>query len=76
MKNVTIALEEKLLREARRIAADRSTSLNAMIRVFLTQLTERESHAAHARRRIVELCRDSTAEVGSRGWTRDELHER
>jgi hypothetical protein len=76
MKNVTLAIDEKLLREARRIAAERSTSLNAMIREFLTQLTERESKASSARRRIAELCRDSRAVVGKSTWTRDELHER
>ena len=76
MRNVTIALDEKLLREARRIALERSTSLNAMIREFLTELTERESRALEARRRILELCRQSRAEVGARTWTRDELHER
>ena len=76
MKNVTLALDEAMLREARRIAAERSTSLNAIIRDYLRQLTERESGAAKARRRIVELCRESTAEIGARHWTRDELHER
>jgi metal-responsive CopG/Arc/MetJ family transcriptional regulator len=76
MKNVTIALDESLLREARRIAADRSTTLNAMIREFLVELAQRESRAVKARRRIVELCRETTAEVGPRTWSRDELHER
>lgn len=76
MKNVTIALDESLIREVRRIAADRSTTLNAMIRTFLEDLTRQESHALKARRRIVELCRKSKAEIGSRSWTRDELHER
>ena len=76
MKNVTIALDESLLREARRIAADRSTTLNAMIRRFLEELAESESEAGKARRRIIELCRQTNAEVGSRTWTRDELHER
>jgi Family of unknown function (DUF6364) len=76
MKNLTIALDEATLREARRIAANRSTSLNALIREFLERLTERESHARTARRRIAELVRDAKAEVGERRWTRDELHER
>ena len=76
MKNLTIAIDESTLRDARRIAADRSTSLNALIREFLERLTQREAHARRARRRIEELCRESTAEVGERGWTRDELHER
>ena len=76
MKNVTIALDEATLREARRIAADRSTSLNGMIREFLAQLVQRESRTEKARRRIVELCLKSTAERGTGRWTRDELHER
>lgn len=76
MKNVTIALDEATLREARRIAAERSTSLNGMIREFLDQLVQRESKAAKARRRIVDLCLKSRAERGTERWTRDELHER
>ena len=76
MKNVTIALDDSLLREARRIAADRSTTLNAMIRGFLEELARQESRAVTARRRIVELCQDTQAEVGPRTWSRDELHER
>jgi hypothetical protein len=76
MKNVTLAIEEATLRKARRIAAERSTSLNAMIREFLQELAERESRADQARQRIFELCDQSTAEVGHKGWKRDELHER
>jgi metal-responsive CopG/Arc/MetJ family transcriptional regulator len=76
MKNVTIALDESLLREARRIAAERSTTLNAMIREYLQELAERESQAVQARLRIAELCRETRAEIGPRTWTRDELHER
>lgn len=76
MKNVTLAVDESTLREARRIAAERSTSLNAMIREFLDELTRRESRAIQARQRIAELCRESRAEAGPRRWSRDELHER
>jgi len=76
MRNVTIALEERTLRQARQIAAERSTSLNAMIREFLERLTTRESQSRTARRRIAELCSETDAEVGARRWTRDDLHER
>jgi hypothetical protein len=76
MKNVTIALDESLLREARRIAADRATTLNSMIREFLEELAQRESRVVKARRRIVELCRETRAEVGPRTWSREDLHER
>ena len=76
MKNVTIALDEATLRDARRIAAEKSTSLNGLIRDFLDRLTKAESHAQKARRRITTLCRQSKAEVGARTWTRDDLHAR
>lgn len=76
MKNVTLSLDEAVLREARRIAASRSTSLNAMIREFLDQLTARESHAEAARKRIVRLSRLSRAARGKSVWTREDLHAR
>jgi len=76
MKNLTIALDEALLREARKLAAERSTSVNAMIREFLEQETKRESETARARMRIGEMCRSARAEVGQLTWSRDDLHER
>jgi hypothetical protein len=76
MKNLTLSLDEPLLRQARQVAAARGTSLNAMIREYLREVTERESGTEHARRRIVDMCRSMQAEVGARSWTRDDLHER
>jgi predicted transcriptional regulator len=76
MKNVTLALDDLVVREARKIASQRSTSLNAMIREFLEELVEQESQARTARARILEPCRAPRAEVGERTWTRDELHDR
>jgi len=76
MKNVTLAIDDATLRAARRLAAERSTTLNALIREFLRQITYSESHARTARRRIAALCRKSKAEVSPRTWTRADLHER
>lgn len=76
MKNLTIALDESLLHAARRLAAERATSVNAMIRAFLEEETARESQVREARQRILALCRSADVEVGARAWTRDELHER
>ena len=76
MKNVTLSLNEATLRDARRIAAERSTSVNALVREFLDQLTARESRAHAARERIVKLSRASRAARGNATWTRDDLHAR
>jgi hypothetical protein len=76
MRNVTVAIDEATLRAARRVAAERSTSLNALIRGFLQEITCRASHARKARRRIAALSRKSNAQVSPRTWTRADLHER
>jgi len=75
VKRVTFAIDDELVREARRIAANRSTSLNALIRGFLAQLTGGDARAV-ARARIIALCRSSKAEVGPRVPSRDDVHER
>ncbi len=75
MKNLTIALDEAVLREARRIAAERGTSVNALIRTHLEELIAQESRAAQARRRVVELCSGLEGQVGRPG-SRNRLHDR
>lgn len=74
MKRVTLSLDEATLRDARRIAAEQSTSVNALIRRFLEQLAARESRAHAARQRIVKVSRGGGR--GSSTWTRDDLHAR
>lgn len=76
MKNVTLRLEEDKLYRARRIAADRSTSVNALIREFLDELICTESRTESARRELLELCRGSKAEIGGTKWSRDSLYDR
>ena len=49
MKNITLAMDEKVLREARRYAAKHDTTVNALVRDFLTRLATQEDKAAKAR---------------------------
>jgi len=76
MKNITLTVDEKVLAAARRYAAEHHSSVNAMVREFLTDIAEREDRAAKARSRIKQLSRQSKARVGSKTWKRNELHER
>jgi hypothetical protein len=48
MKDVRITLDEVLLRDARRIAAERSTTLNALIRDYLAADHARVAYNARA----------------------------
>lgn len=76
MKNITLTVDEKVLAAARRYAAEHNSSVNAMVREFLTDIADREDRAAKARSRIKQLSRKSKARVGSKTCKRDELHER
>ena len=75
MKNVTLAIEEKVLREARRYAAENDTTLNALVREFLADLVAQRNRASAARRRLVELSEQSEGRMGSWKWKREDAYE-
>jgi plasmid stability protein len=76
VSNLTITIDDDLLRRARVRALQQGTSVNALLREYLEAFAGADSFAA-ARRRFVELARRSTSGgKGRRRWTRDELHER
>ncbi len=76
VKNVTLSIDEDVLLTVRKYAAERNSSVNALVREFLTAIAQREDRAKKARQRIRELSDNSTARIGSKSWTRDELHAR
>lgn len=72
--NVTLSISDRVVAEARRVAAVRGTSLNQMIRDYLQQLTRMDGMEAA----IADLeSRWASENYRSDGpWTREELHER
>lgn len=74
--NVTLVVEEDLLREARALAARRRTSVNEMVREFLKQLVSQESRRLAAWERIRPLLDSPPVHLGGPRPSRDELHER
>ena len=76
MKNVTLSVDADVLAAARRYAAERDSSVNALVREFLTAIAHREDRAKRARQRIRELSESSEARIGSKSWSRDDLHAR
>ena len=75
MANLTITLDDDLLKKARIRAAELGVSVNAVLRDYLTAWA-----GASDRPRAVDslLTRSKKAKSrrGNRQWTRDELHER
>lgn len=76
MKNITLNVDEKVLAAARRYAAERNSSVNALVRNYLASIAQREDRAAQARKRLRQLSRQSKARIGSKKWHREDLHER
>lgn len=77
MSNVTISLDDNILKKAKKIAIDRDTSFNGLVRDYINGLIDKEKRN---RQLMIEdldnLFSGSTAKMGPRSWTRDELHER
>jgi hypothetical protein len=77
-QNVTLSLPRKLLKQAKRVAADRDTSVSALMTEALGRLADEDRRYASAQKRALAALRSarSLGTEGRRSWSRDELHER
>jgi plasmid stability protein len=76
MKNITVTVDDELYRRARIMAAEADTSVSAMVRAYLRQVTGEESDFE----RRLRLQRETIASIhafsaGDR-LSRDEVHAR
>lgn len=74
MKNITLAIDDKVLEDVRRYAARKNTTVNALVREHLTRIATEDDRAAKARQRLIELAENSQARMGR--WSREELYDR
>ena len=73
--NLTLQLDEAVIRRARIVAAKRGTSVSALVARELDQLVADDERYEEARARAEELMRLATAR-GGRSWRRHELYDR
>lgn len=76
MANLTITVDDQLLRRARVRAAQLGTSVNAVLRSYMTSWVGGSDERAAAVGSLLERAGRARSGRGGRGWTRDELHER
>ena len=76
MTNLTIAIDDEVLKRARLRALQEDTSVNAMLRDTLETYAGVKAERESAMVDLLRLARD--AQAGSRGgrWTREEVYER
>ena len=76
MRNITVSLDDDTYRRARMIAAQRDTSVSALVKRFLLELGSGESEAERLKRQERELRERITDFDASDRLSRDDVHRR
>lgn len=63
MANITLAIDEKLLKDIRAFAKRNGTTVNAIVRQKLADLVGQEERMEEARRGLIELMDNSTGRL-------------
>ncbi len=75
-RNLTLTLDEDLLKAARKAALDRNTSVNQLVREYLEGLVQQSDRRKAALAEIEEIFRTNRKRNSPITWTRDDLYER
>jgi len=76
MPNLTITVDEQVLKKARIRALEEGTSVSALLRSYLERYVRDVDTRKKAIKDILALSRTSRAASGGRRARREELHER
>lgn len=76
MANITLKIDEELLKKARRLALQRKTSINAVVRKGIEDFVSGDLSRQASLKGLEAFFRQTKARVGAKTWTRDDLHER
>jgi len=78
--NITLSLDENLVKEVRKIAVERDTTLTGMVRTYLQEVAAQ--HGSERKRRNLELLNatfdrlQTGLDYGKRTWRREDLYDR
>lgn len=76
MTNITLAIDEKILKSARSFAKRNGTTLNALVRSQLTNILDQEKRMEEARLGLIALMESSTGKLEKNyKFNREELYE-
>ena len=73
-RNLTLAIDDDLLDKVRVLAAMKRTSVNEMVRGFLTRLVEQETSKDEAREALLKLIDESDGDMGDWRPSREETY--
>ncbi len=76
MTNLTIAVDEEILKLARIRAIHEGTSVNAVLRLRLEEYAGSDEARRRAAHELLDSAARSTMKLGPRTWRREDLHDR
>lgn len=79
--NVTLSLDDKLVKDIKKLAVDRDTTLTGLVREYLEKLAAENATSGRKRREIEALERSfkqfhRKLDYGKRTWKREDLYVR
>lgn len=76
MRNITVSVDDETYKRARVAAAERDTSLSALVKAYLEQLVSPESEFERLKREEREIRNQIVSFSASDRLSREELHGR
>ncbi len=76
MRNITVSVDDETYRRARVAAAQRDTSVSALVKAYLDQLASVESESERLKRQEIEIRNQITSFSASDRISREDLHGR
>ncbi|MBU1384465.1 MAG: ribbon-helix-helix protein, CopG family [Alphaproteobacteria bacterium] len=73
-RNLTLAIDDDLLDKVRVLAAMKRTSVNEMVRGFLTRLVQQETSKDEAREALLKLIDESEGRMGDYKFNRADAY--
>ena len=77
MPNITLSVDDEIVRKVRKIAVDRNTTLTEMVRAYLVRVAQEDAVGRElAATELQETFTRYSRRLEKRSWTRDDLHDR
>jgi hypothetical protein len=76
MRNITVSVDDDTYKRARVAAAERDTSISALVKAYLEQLASHETEVERLKRQEREIRGRIESFSASNKLSRDELHSR
>jgi hypothetical protein len=77
--NITLSLDDKLVKEVRKIAVERDTTLTGLVRAHLEELAAEYARTGRKRREreaVERTFEQYQFHIGKKTWKREDLYER